>query len=279
MHVMSGDEIEEWLNRFLGAMEVPTASDWIGAISAALTFVIAGIALLYARGQVSEARASRKLVQELEIERAQPYVVAYSEPSGATQVIIDLVVRNYGETAATDVRITLDPWPMRSVAGAQPERVAIPDVIPVLAPGQEWRTMWDSGITRSDSNLPDRHEGKVTFRGIKNAARESDVVLDWTIYKTRRWVEVRGIHDAAVALREMKTIMKKWNESVNGALRVYVRDGDEKDHEDAAQYRARLNDRRNSQGQADAGMEGPVAAPKVDPASHRASENPETAVE
>lgn len=274
--VMNRDDIEEWLSRFLGALEDPTAADWIGAIAAALTFVIAGIALLYARGQVAEARASRKLAQELEVERAQPYVVAYSEPSGATQVIIDLVVKNYGATAATDVRISLDPWPMRSVAGGQPERVEIPEVIPVLAPGQEWRTMWDSGLTRQSSSLPDRHEGKVTFRGIKNTARESDVVLDWTIYKTRQWVEVRGIHDAAVALREMKTIMKKWNESVHGALRVYVRDGGEKDREESARHQAWLNDTSASPKQADK-AEDSASAPKVQPASRRAPRKSKTA--
>jgi len=236
---MIPDELEEWLNRFLRALEEPTVADWVAAIAAVLTFVIAGLALLYARRQVAEARASRSLAQELEVERAQPYVVAYTEPSGATPVIIDLVVRNYGATAATDVRISLNPWPMRRAsADGKPEKVEIPDVIPVLAPGQEWRTMWDSGIARKDSDLPDRHAGKVTFRGIKGVKRESDVVLDWTIYRSRRWVEVRGIHDAAVALREMKTIMKKWNESVHGALSVYVRDGNEKDRRDAAEVEA-----------------------------------------
>lgn len=226
------------------------------------------------RGQASEARASRKLEQEPETERSQPCVVAYAEPSAATQVIIDLVVRNYGGTA-TDVRISLDPWPMRSVAGAEPEKVAISDVIPVLAPGQEWRTMWDSAMTRSDSNLPDRHEGKVTFRGSKDAVRESDVVLDWKTYRTRRWVDVRGIHDSAVALREIKTIMKKWNESAQGALRVYVRDGNEKDRRDTVRYRAWLSDRHDGQEHADAVMGRSDSAPPVDPASHRAPENRE----
>lgn len=270
---MNRDEIEEWLDRFLRALEDPTIADWVGAIAAALTFVIAGIALLYARSQVAEARAGRRLAQDLEVERAQPYVVAYSEPSGATPVIIDIVVKNYGATAATDVRISLDPWPMRSADGEH-EQVTIPEVIPVLAPGQEWRTMWDSGMTRRESGLPDRHEGKVTFRGIKNVARESDVVLDWTIYKTRRWVEVRGIHDAAVALRDIRAIMKGWNESVHGALSVYVRDGAEKDRKTAEQHRAWVDG--ENQRQSDKGTEDSGSSPKK-PASRRATRKPKTA--
>lgn len=49
MDAMDRDEMEDWLGRFLGALEVPTVTDWIGAIAGVLTFAIAGMALLYAR--------------------------------------------------------------------------------------------------------------------------------------------------------------------------------------------------------------------------------------
>ncbi len=72
-----------------------------------------------------------------EVERSQPYVVAYMEPSEASKMFIDFVVKNYGLTAARNVVIQIDPAPRRSFDG---EEVAIPSTVPILAPGQEWRS-------------------------------------------------------------------------------------------------------------------------------------------
>ncbi|MCS3442813.1 hypothetical protein [Microbacterium phyllosphaerae] len=220
------------------ALEAPNVADWITVGATILTLVVAVFALTYARGQVAEAQSARRQARELERERSQPYVVAYTEPSGATPTIIDLVVRNYGATAAQNVRLELDPWPVRSDGTADGERIAVPDPIPVLAPGQEWRTMWDSASERGSSAHPDRHVGLVRYEGIDRESRKSEVVLDWAVYKTRRWVQVYGEHDSAKALREMRGVMKKWSESIHGSLSVYVRDGHAKDEARRAQFEA-----------------------------------------
>jgi hypothetical protein len=222
----------------IDALESPNVADWITAGASILTLVVAVFALTYARGQVAEAQFARRQARELEKERSQPYLVAYTEPSGATPAIIDLVVKNYGQTAAQNVRLELDPWPVRSDGTAGGERVAVPDPIPVLAPGQEWRTMWDSASERGSSEHPDRHVGLVRYEGIDRESRESEVVLDWAVYKTRRWVQVYGEHDSAKALRDMRGIMKKWSESIHGSLSVYVRDGHAKDESRRAQFEA-----------------------------------------
>lgn len=232
---MGFGELQEIADRLIGALESPNIADWITAGVAVGTLVVAVIALLYAKRQIDEARSARRQAKDLELERAQPYVVAYSEPSGATPVIIDFVVKNYGATAARDVRIEIDPWPVRTDGTPEGERMGIPDVIPVLAPGQEWRAMWDSGIQRKGSGHPDRHVGTVLYKGIDDADRSSELVLDWGVYKTRRWVEVYGAHDAAKALRDMRTIMKKWNESIHGGLAVYLRDADVRDEAERAE--------------------------------------------
>lgn len=218
----------------------PTLTDWIGAGAAVATFLVALFALLFARRQILEAKAARAQAAALETERAQPYVVMYTEPSGATQLLIDLVIRNYGQTSATNVRIALDPWPQRSPdpGSAESEPVALPDVIPVLAPGQEWRTVWDSSKDRRDTDLPDRHTGQLTYEGIDHEPRTSDVVLDWSVYKTRRWVEVRSVHDAAQALRDIRSELKKWTEGARGGLAVFARDGDARDDARRAQLEA-----------------------------------------
>lgn len=233
---MTVEEPHNMYDRLIDALESPNAADWITAFVSLGTLVVAVLALLYARSQIKEAKSARQQAKDLELERAQPYVVAYSEPSGATPVIIDFVVKNYGGTAARNVRVEIDPWPVRTDGTENGERVGIPTVIPVLAPGQEWRAMWDNGLERKNSSHPDRHEGVVRYLGIGEAERTSEVVLDWSIYRTRRWVEVYGAHDAAKALREMSAAMKKWNESTHGGLAVYVRDGDRRDAEKRAQY-------------------------------------------
>lgn len=100
--------------QLIEALESPNVADWITAGATILTLVVAVFALTYARGQVAEAQSARRQARELEKERSQPYVVAYTESSGATPAIIDLVVKNYGQTAARNVRLELDPWPVRS---------------------------------------------------------------------------------------------------------------------------------------------------------------------
>lgn len=212
----------------------PSSTDWIMAAASVLTFAVALAAALYARAQVSEGKQARKQAASLEVERSQPNVVMYTEPSSASQVLVDLVIKNYGLTAAFDVRTDLEPALERTGrAGGVAEVVAVPEVIPFLAPGQEWRTLWDNGLARKDSGLPDRHEGFIRYRGIEGAERESPVVLDWSIYKTRRWVELRTVHHAAKALEEIQRNQKKWNESIHGGLNVVVRSGHRADAETA----------------------------------------------
>jgi len=227
----------------------PSATDWIGAGAAVATFVVALVALIFARRQVLEAKAARAQAAALETERAQPYVVMYTEPSGAMQLLIDLVIRNYGQTSATNVRVDLKPWPQRSPdpGNTESERVAFPDVIPVLAPGQEWRTVWDSSKDRRDADLPDLHTGQLTYQGLDGEPRVSDVVLDWAVYKTRRWVEVRSVHDAAQALRDIRSELKKWTEGARGGLAVFTRNGDAKDDARQAQVKA-LRERARQEG-------------------------------
>lgn len=224
----------------IDALNEPLITDWISAAGSALTFLVAIGALVYASRQVSEARRAREQTRELEQEGSQPYVVMYTEASDAgQQAIIDLVIKNYGVTAARDVRVSIDPWPTRSVDRAGGNRVAIPEVIPILAPGQEWRTMWDSGLQRKDSGLPDVHRGQMTFKGIGGKQLESPVVLDWNMYKTRRWVVVYGQHEIADALREIRREVKRWTEGTKG-LSVYSRDGDALDERYRQEFEERM---------------------------------------
>ena len=76
-----------------------TAAEW-SALAGWSTAVVALIAGGVAVGQLGEAR-------QLRLEQAQPYVVAYMEPSAASTYFMDLVVRNFGTTAARSAKRAL----------------------------------------------------------------------------------------------------------------------------------------------------------------------------
>lgn len=219
---------------FVGLAFVAWAEDWSAeawaAIAAWLTASIALAAGFVAIGQVDEAR-------RLRLEQAQPYVVVFMEPSPATSWCMDLVVRNFGATAAHDVQLRIDPAPRRE-AGEGGD-VWLPTTIPVLVPGQEWRTFWDSG-QRMESDLPRRHEALVSFSDSQGRTLPPlRSILDWTAFEHRIAIDTYGIHHAAKALRQIEKTLTGWRESPKG-LAVFVRDGDAKDARD----RERLADRR-----------------------------------
>ncbi len=208
---------------------------WVGAVASMLTFVVAVVAAAYAKKQVENAQAqlrasakdsdqTRKLQRELLTEQAQPYVVVTMEESRAGGMFIDLVVKNYGTTAAQDVKLSIEPHPERAAhSGGTLERVKIPDTIHVLAPGQEWRTFWDSGNARHDSGLPSEHMATVTYLGIGQRRLEFKTTLSWEFFETRLWLEIRGMHDLAKATRE---INQKLGRLINkNALSVLTYDG------------------------------------------------------
>jgi hypothetical protein len=189
-------------------------------VTAAVAIVAAGVAVW----QVREAR-------RLRAEQAQPYVAVYLEPTLAAPQMVDIVIRNFGTTAAYEVRVEINPPPQRAPREQEPpEAVWIPGEILTLVPGQEWRTFWDSGPRRNASALPHRHEVTVRCRGgtRKKQLPEVKYVLDWGAFLGRRYIETHGIHDVATSLREIRRTTESWTEGFHG-LAVYSRDGDAAD--------------------------------------------------
>jgi hypothetical protein len=108
--------------------------DW-SALGTCVTALVAIIAALFAWRQVREARRLRQ-------EQTQPYVAVTMETSAAAQNIVDLVVKNFGTTAAYDVSVSIDPPPQRSGASGEVEDVSVPKIFRTMIPGQEWRTFF-----------------------------------------------------------------------------------------------------------------------------------------
>lgn len=170
--------------------------------SAIAYWVTAGIALaaaIFAFKQVQEARRTRE-------RQTQPNVVAFADINPEDWHWLDVIVKNFGQTSAYSVHLDFDPWPTvmpweHPLTGDRVTRLLLPE-IPVLAPGQEWRTSWDTGEERAkaerdrevveqakglisadfEKSLPDdvgmRFEGHVTFEDSEGRRYRNPSVLD-----------------------------------------------------------------------------------------------------
>ncbi|UYY80404.1 hypothetical protein OIT41_13840 [Arthrobacter sp. YA7-1] len=230
---MTPDDWAALAKKLIDAVESPNWAEQGGFWLSAVTLIIAGAAAWVGLYQLGEAKQSRVQTRQLERERSQPYVVAFMTESGIGPEALDLVVRNYGQTAASNVRMVFEPKLTRAYMEGD---VFIPE-IPFLAPGQEWRTLFDFGRQRvANNDFPLRYDGTVYYEGLDGDKRESPCVLDWGAYKDKTWVKVHGINDLAMAVGEMRDQVKNWTEGINDGMSVVVRSGDKKDREKQAWF-------------------------------------------
>ena len=84
--------------------------------------------------------------------------------------------------------------------------------------------MWDFGPERVKTNLPDRYTVRVGYTDSKARELGAPFSLDWGQFKNRQWVNRRGIHDAAEALREINKRLMKWDAGINKGVMASVRE-------------------------------------------------------
>lgn len=161
--------------------------DWSALAAWAIVGVVA-VATYYVLRQMRAAR--------LTLERqAQPEVVAYAALNPEFSEYLDFVLTNYGQTPAYHVKLkfpvlTVTPYE-NPVTGEQITELCIPDEVAVLAPGQEWRTLWDSAIEREQHRsrnggrdvLGSRFEGTVKFRDSSGNRYTNRAILDWNSFR------------------------------------------------------------------------------------------------
>ncbi|BDY32248.1 hypothetical protein [Mycolicibacterium mageritense] len=165
-----------------------TPGGWT-AIAAWLTVAVVAITLAYAWWQHRHARRRRAQL-------SQPNVAMFMQHSTTDWHLIELVVKNYGQTPAYGVRFDFANPPTvghyereygEDYVSVTP--LNLPAVIPYLAPSQEWRIVWDSAkdrrllgeaiASRFDGvvtyhDRPPRDDGKPAGRKFRHAT-----VLDW----------------------------------------------------------------------------------------------------
>ena len=130
----------------------------------------------FASGQVKEARATRKAV-------AQPNVAVYVDLNPTKWQYLDFVVKNFGQTPAYDIRFEdlpeLDVVPYENqLTGDLETALYVPPKIAVLAPGQEWRTMWDSAIAREEYELKRKQQPHLNLRELRSVFGGTVVFFD-----------------------------------------------------------------------------------------------------
>ncbi|MDQ2736842.1 MAG: hypothetical protein M3Y55_18045 [Pseudomonadota bacterium] len=174
------------------------------------------------KGQLGEA-------QRLRLEQAQPYVAVFTESSGNDALQIDLVIKNFGATAATDVRVKIDP-PPRS-ANLRHSNVEsylkVPEVIPVLVPVQAWRCYWDFTKALAEAeDLPREYTATVSFKDSQRKPIEPmyTFLIDWGTLFDQNRLTIHNLHDLAGATMDIRDVLKDANS--RDGLKVSARDGD-----------------------------------------------------
>jgi hypothetical protein len=191
-----------------GVTEVGSSTWLAWAAWAALALGV--VALVFANAQIKRNR-------RLATEQTRPHVAMLMEPHAADWHVIELVVRNFGQTAAYDIRFsfptppTVAEYENAADGYAKIVELKLPAELPVLAPGQEWRMVWDSALDRAEigNGIESRFTGSVLYhdrpeqpRGWRFGQRgrsvlETNVVLDWNALPPVQRIELMTNHDRA----------------------------------------------------------------------------------
>lgn len=192
------------------------------------TAAIAFGAAVYARGQVREARKTRERV-------AQPDVVVFVDQH-EVRGYMDLVIRNFGQTTAYNVRLKLPPLQvapyMNQHTGKEVKALYVPENIAVLAPGQEWRTVWDSARRRAKHKGPalqSQFVGHVHFDDKMLPDKPSyrnPISLDVQMFWNTTWITEHKSETIQKALYDIAGTLKDYGKENKGVW-VYTTSGGE----------------------------------------------------
>jgi len=137
----------------------------------------------------SEMKLSRE-------EQAKPSVVCYFEHNKKVKTTYDFIIKNFGKSMASDVRLVFSP----ELRGRFTQSPLKGKTFKAMAPGYEWRTLWDSFLS-NDPSAPDEFIAKVSYRwGPHKKLEEYDVSFDIkSLVGTRRLRET-SIEDSVEAI-------------------------------------------------------------------------------
>ena len=202
----------DWINDRLTDLSNLGSGGWL-AIAAWAALALGIVVLVWANRQLKRNR-------QIKVELVRPQVSMFMEPHASDWHVIELVVRNFGRTAAHDIRLDFANHPtVAAYEDAQPDRppevaeLDLPSELLYLAPGQEWRTVWDSAISRAELGgaIQDRFDGTLTYsdrprpnskakkagQWNKRGTFETKFRLDWGTLQPVQRIELMTTHDLA----------------------------------------------------------------------------------
>lgn len=184
------------------------------AIGTWATVVIAIVAGVYAKRQVDIAKATRE-------EIAQPNVALYAELNKTDWQVIELVVKNFGNTPAYNITFDFKENPLKRTPitserginfGGDVVPMYFPSEISYLAPGQDWRTVWDHSDARRqyiadanrahDNNPPNsltlskKHDVDINFKDSHGKTMPTvPCFIDFEIFDETTLLQVKTMDD------------------------------------------------------------------------------------
>lgn len=193
---------------------------WI-AWAAWVAIVLAIVTLVFTNRQINRNR-------RVATEQTRPQVAMFMEPHSADWHVIELVVRNFGRTAAYDIGFsfanppTVAEYENATDGYADVVELRLPSELPMLASGQEWRMVWDSALDRAEmgTGIESRFTGTLTYydrphrgRGRrfwerKRSPLHADVVLDWDALPPVQRIELMTNHDLAKREKEKLELLR-----------------------------------------------------------------------
>ena len=177
------------------------------ALAAWLAVMVGIAALIYAWRQYQRGRRQSE-------ELMQPNVAMFMEPAANDWHLVELVVKNFGRTPAYNIRFDFaHPPTVAKYENVYDDRYVditplnLPAEIPYLAPGQEWRIVWDSALDRRELGeaIASRFDGAITYcdqqghaktKGARSRFRTT-AVLDWSTLHPVERLELLTTHDLA----------------------------------------------------------------------------------
>lgn len=197
-----------------------TADQVIAASAAAQTAgVLAG--LVFAWRQVREAAATRR-------DQGRAYVAAFFELHPDRRFIPDLTIRNFGETAAYDVTIAIDPPLRSSFDDDMPlsEVGMLRDGIPTLPPGASVSTIFDSIIERPD-DWELTYRAVVSYQDRTGERHDDEFTLDLAPHMGTHYIERKGVHDLHEQVKALVKEVQRMRSGFGGPMSVLVQDRNE----------------------------------------------------
>lgn len=113
----------------------------------------------------------------LNIKQSQPEVVAYLRRHATKNGLVEIVIKNFGNSLAKNVRLKFYPEPKFSKAMSGV--LTFPTQLSQLAPDQEWVSVWDMDHGVKNENLPRLYTCSIKFNGLKKKTIKREVKLDW----------------------------------------------------------------------------------------------------